>query len=219
MPIISYFKMPIQPTAVIFDYGNVLCAPQLPSDLKAMADILDMADDPFRPIYWRYRLPYDEAQLDADSYWNQVASDCGRTVNAEQIRELTAIDVKSWCRPNRVMVQWARQLRQAGMRTAVLSNMPMDLRVYLTSAVEWLPQFDHMTFSCDVQLVKPKPEIYEHCLSGVGVAASDALFLDDRPENVAEARRLGIHTIEFTTPAEAIAAMDGQYSLPVPIEC
>jgi FMN phosphatase YigB (HAD superfamily) len=97
--------------------------------------------------------------------------------------------------------------------------MPLDLRVYLTSAVEWLPEFDHMTFSCDVRLVKPKPAIYEHCLHGVGVGASEALFFDDRPENVEAARRLGIHAIEFTTPEEAIAAIDGQYILPVPIAC
>jgi FMN phosphatase YigB (HAD superfamily) len=51
------------------------------------------------------------------------------------------------------------------------------------------------------------------------VGASEALFFDDRPENVEAARRLGIHAIEFTTPEEAIAAIDGQYILPVPIAC
>jgi putative hydrolase of the HAD superfamily len=211
--------MAFQPTAVIFDYGNVLCAPQPPSDLQEMARIFDMPEDVYLPIYWRYRLPYDEARMDATSYWNQVASDCERTVTEEQIRQLTGIDVRSWSHPNPVMVEWARELRQAGVRTAVLSNMPMDLRVYLTDVVRWLPEFDHMTFSCDVRLVKPKTEIYEHCLNGLGVRASEALFLDDRPENIAEARRLGIHTIEFTTPEAAIAAMDGQFTLPVPIAC
>lgn len=211
--------MAIQPTTVIFDYGNVLCAPQPRADLLAMADIFEMAEDPFLPIYWRYRLPYDEARLDANSYWNQVASDCQRSVNDEQIRQLTEIDVKSWCHPSRVMVEWAHELRQAGVRTAVLSNMPMDIRVYLTDVAGWLPKFDHMTFSCDVRMVKPKPAIYEHCLHALGVAGSEALFLDDRPENIAAAQRLGIHSILFTTPKEAIAAMDGQYSLPVPILC
>ena len=211
--------MAIQPTAVIFDYGNVLCAPQPHSDLREMARIFDMHENVYLPIYWRYRLPYDEARMDANSYWNQVASDSERTVTAEQIRELTAIDVRSWSHPSPVMVEWARELRQAGVRTAVLSNMPMDLRVYLTDVARWLPEFDHMTFSCDVRLVKPKTEIYQHCLNGLGVPASEALFLDDRPENIAEARRLGLHTIEFTTPEAAIAAMDGQFTLPVPIAC
>jgi putative hydrolase of the HAD superfamily len=97
--------------------------------------------------------------------------------------------------------------------------MPMDIRVYLTDVAGWLPKFDHMTFSCDVRMVKPKPAIYEHCLHALGVAGSEALFLDDRPENIAAAQRLGIHSILFTTPKEAIAAMDGQYSPPVPILC
>ena len=184
-----------------------------------MAKVLDMPEDTFLPIYWRYRLPYDEARLNADSYWNQVASDCKRAVNAEQIHALTQHDVESWSHPSPVMVAWARQLRPAGMRTAVLSNMPLDIRVYLTDVARWLPEFDHMTFSCDVRLVKPKPEIYELCLNGLGLTASEVLFLDDRPENIEAARRLGMHAIEFTTPEEAMAAIDGQYILPLPIAC
>jgi hypothetical protein len=48
--------MAFQPTAVIFDYGNVLCAPQPHSDLQEMARIFNMPEDAYLPIYWRYRL-------------------------------------------------------------------------------------------------------------------------------------------------------------------
>ncbi len=209
--------MAIQPAAVIFDYGNVLCGPQHPGEMQAMAEILAVPDEIFHPTYWRYRMPYDETIMDAQAYWQQVASDCKRSVTPEQVLQLSAIDGESWSHPNPVMVEWARELRRAGMRTAVLSNMPLEVRVYLTDVARWLPEFDHLTFSCDVKMVKPNADIYEHSLKGVGVPASEALFLDDRPENIAAAQKLGIHTIEFTTPEAAMAEIAGKYLLPVPI--
>jgi HAD superfamily hydrolase (TIGR01509 family) len=54
-----------------------------------------------------------------------------------------------------------------------------------------------VTFSGDVLLIKPEPAIYEHMLRGLGVTASEAMFLDDREVNVEAARALGINAIRF----------------------
>jgi len=61
----------------------------------------------------------------------------------------------------------------------------------------WLKNFDWVTFSAEVRLIKPEPAIYEHTLRGLGVRPSDALFLDDREINVQAARALGINAIRF----------------------
>ena len=54
-----------------------------------------------------------------------------------------------------------------------------------------------------------------HCLSGLGVKASEAVFLDDRPENVDAAKKLGIHAILFQTPEGAAADLAAGYGLTV----
>jgi putative hydrolase of the HAD superfamily len=187
----------IQPKAVIFDYGNVLCEAQKPSDIQAMANVLDLARASFEDAYWRFRVAYDEAQLDPISYWRAVAESADRTVTSEQVESLRKIDIESWIHPNPAMVDWAKNLRQRGMKTAVLSNMPVDLREYLAGPHSWLPEFDHMTFSCDVRSSKPDAAIYQHCLEGLGVVASEALFLDDREPNVTAARDLGMRAVLF----------------------
>ena len=51
--------------------------------------------------------------------------------------------------------------------------------------------------SAEVSLVKPDAAIYEHSLRGVGVAASEALFVDDKEPNVQGARAVGIRAIRF----------------------
>lgn len=186
-----------RPKAVIFDYGNVLCQPQKDADIQAMADVLALDPARFQDAYWEFRIAYDEAQLAPVSYWLCVARAAHRAASSEQIETLRKIDIESWIHPNQTMVEWAKSLRGLGLRTAVLSNMPVDLRDYLLGPASWLPEFDHLTFSCDVHSSKPDAPIYEHCLSGLGVAAPDTLFIDDREPNVTAARDLGMRAVVY----------------------
>ena len=58
--------------------------------------------------------------------------------------------------------------------------------------------FDVVVVSYEVGLAKPDPRIFELCLSRLGAQAGEALFVDDRAENVAAAERLGLRTLLFT---------------------
>ena len=201
----------IRPLAVIFDYGNVLCGPQDRAEVEAMAALLHLPVEQFHASYWKSRLDYDKAALDATAYWNGIA---GRRLTPAEIATLSEIDSESWTHPDPVMPLWARRLRAAGMRTALLSNMPVPVRDYVQRC-DWLPEFDQCTFSCDLRSAKPAREIYEHCLRGLGVAPSEALLLDDRPENARAAEDLGIHAVVFTTPIEAASMLHHRFDLPV----
>lgn len=200
----------IQPKAVILDYGNVLSGPQPPTDVERMAAILELAMARFRENYWRFRLAYDAATLTPTDYWNAVAA---RPLTETQLEGLTEIDAASWSHPARVVPEWARRVHEAGFQTALLSNIPRPVRDYLLTC-DWLPRFHHSTFSCDLGMTKPTPGIYQHSLDGLGVAAGDALFLDDRPENVRAAEQMGIHAVLFTTPDEVAAELERRFDIP-----
>jgi HAD superfamily hydrolase (TIGR01509 family) len=75
--------------------------------------------------------------------------------------------------------------------------MPHEMIAHVRQTFTWLDQFDHLTFSADVSLIKPDAAIYEHSLRGVGVAASEALFVDDKEHNVQGARAVGMQAIRF----------------------
>ena len=177
-----------------------------------MASILQMPIDAFQQEYWRHRLAYDQAALDMATYWNTVAQ---RPLSPAEIERLQDIDSESWSHPNPPMPEWARQVREAGFRTALLSNMPAPVRDYIIQC-PWLPPFDHTTFSCDLHQTKPSREIYLHALAGLGVAPSDALLLDDRTENIRAAEALGIHSVLFTTPEALAAELDRRFAPPFP---
>lgn len=195
--------------AIIFDYGNVLSEPQDPGAVVEMATMLGAGRAPFEEAYWRFRLAYDEGQFAPESYWRMVADAVARPLVPERVPALNSQDILGWLRPNLRMVECVERVRQAGCKTALLSNMPYPLCDYLRGPQSWLPAFDHLTFSCEVRSSKPGAAIYEHCLEGLGVAAAEALFLDDREPNVEGARALGMQAIEFTNAARAIREIEG----------
>src|SRR5438876_11872877 len=117
--------MPSEIKAIIFDYGNVLCEPQPPEDVAAMAAELEQTIEEFGPIYWRDRAAYDRADMDAGEYWARVA---GRHLASDQIAKLTDLDNKSWTHPHPGTIQWVETMRRHGLRTALLSNLPAPLR-------------------------------------------------------------------------------------------
>ncbi|MGB6943323.1 MAG: HAD family phosphatase [Bryobacteraceae bacterium] len=206
--------MRISPSVVIFDYGNVLCQSQPASDAEAMAAILDVPLPRFTELYWQFRIEYDAAALAPAAYWNIVAQTASRTLTADQTSELIEIDSRSWSHPAPVMPQWARDIRAAGLRTAILSNMPAPVRDYVLRC-PWLPEFDARVFSCDLGVCKPEAEMYRECLLALAVHPSEVLFLDDREANVRAAEALGLHAILFTDAFSAAQQIDRRFSLPV----
>jgi len=204
----------IQLKAVIFDYGKVLCRPQTTEDMAAMGRVLGLETGEMHRLYWPAREVFDRGDLDPEAYWNSVATQAGRGLTPEEIQELIHLDNESWSRTDPVMLRWANKLRESGIRIGLLSNMPVTLRRHLGETARWLDGFDHLTFSCDVRMIKPEPGIYGDCLKGLGVAAGEALFLDDRLPNVEAARQVGLHSLVFDSPGQARAQMDGCYALP-----
>lgn len=206
----------IQVRAVVFDYGNVLCHPQQPSDVEGMAAICGLPAARFQELYWKFRMAYDRADLNDDTYWNSVARDAGIILTGAQIEELIPLDAKSWSRRNDASLQWVEQLHRAGLRLAILSNMPFGISRYLIANCEWFSFFQHLIFSCDVGRVKPEPEIYNTCLEKLEVAPAEALFLDDIARNIDGAARVGIHSVLFDSFENTIARVNEGFDLSVP---
>jgi putative hydrolase of the HAD superfamily len=202
------------PSAVIFDYGNVLSQSQPIADTQAMAGILDLTLERFTDLYWQFRVPYDSGTLAPTEYWNTVAETAARAITAGQADALIEIDSRSWSHPDPVTPQWARRFRDAGLRTAILSNMPAPVRDYVLGC-SWLPEFDARVFSCEGGVCKPEPEIYRECLNKLEAKPSEVLFLDDRESNIRAARALGLHAVLFTDVSTAAREIERSFSLPV----
>lgn len=182
---------------IIFDYGGVLVAHQSDEDVARMAKVMGISQDTLTELYWTSRVEYDRDTVSGAEYWLDIAQQCGKSITPSQIEELIELDNQSWMQFDEAMWQWIEQLRGAGKRVAMLSNMPRDLGEALKATTDRLQIFDAVTLSYEVRSVKPEPAIYEQCLESLGLPASETLFLDDRISNVQGAEMLGIESIQF----------------------
>ncbi len=183
--------------AVIFDYGEVLCHRPKAEEIARLAGFFNIRVDQLPALWERNRGPYDRGDLAPEVYWSALAKDAGVELAPEQLAEIHRLDMEMWSNINSSMVEWANQLRSSGMRVGLLSNMHPGMVAHCRKHFSWLKEFDFVTFSGEVRLIKPDPAIYEHTLRGLGVTASEALFLDDREVNIQAAQALGINALRF----------------------
>jgi putative hydrolase of the HAD superfamily len=197
--------------AVILDYGEVLCHRPSEGEFQRLGKVFGAEGDSFLALWDKNRGAFDRGDMTAEAYWTALAEDAGAEVDREQMEQVYKWDVEMWGNVNASMVRWLEELSRGGIKTALLSNIPPAMIAYLRENFEWLDLFDFKTFSAEVRLIKPDPAIYEHTLRGLGVAAAETLFVDDRDINVRAALGLGIQALRFQSVAQLrreLAAME-----------
>ena len=183
--------------AVIFDYGEVLCNQDRAAHQRLIA-LTGLDRDAFEHLYWRDRRDYDLGHLDGPAYWAKFARDAGRTFTPTQISDLIATDVLMWITLNPPMLDWAASLQDAGFFTAILSNMVPEVLRTMLQEFAWLATFNQLTWSCELGIAKPDPAIYAFTCDRLGVRPDEALFLDDKLENIRGAEAFGLQALQFS---------------------
>ncbi len=184
--------------AVLFDYGMVLSGPPDPTARRDMERVLGVDEETFQAAYWKHRDSYDRGVLGGLHYWEQVARELHKSLDAAQLNTLIEADTDLWTQPNHVMIEWAASLQRAGIKTGILSNIGDAMEAGIRARFPWLEEFSHHTFSHRLGLAKPDPAIYRHAAEGLEVAAGEILFIDDREENIVAARAAGMVAVQYT---------------------
>jgi putative hydrolase of the HAD superfamily len=208
--------MPQPVTTVIFDYGGVLSLPADRDSLRVLADRCGLPRERFVIEYMRERLAYDRADVTLGEYWSRILGLAGRRGDPGLLEQLNRGDFQIWSRIDERVLRWSRRLRDRGLRTAVLSNMPQPLLDLMQAdpSFAWLDEFTARVFSCEERLVKPEPGIYQVLLDRIGEPAGSCVFLDDSERNLEGARAVGIKAIHFSSPDKASRMLSG-LGLPV----
>jgi putative hydrolase of the HAD superfamily len=109
--------------------------------------------------------------------------------------------------PDEELLAWAADL-STRVRVGIISNSADGARREEEHRYGLSSIFEHIVYSHEVGLAKPDSRIYALACDRVGVAPHEAVFIDDRPENVAAAREFGMHAIHHTETAETIRAVE-----------
>ena len=109
-------------------------------------------------------------------------------------------------------VSTLRELRDRGIRTAIVSNCDHSTRPAV-EALGLVEEVDATILSFEVGAAKPDPRIYAAALQALDVAAADAIFVDDQArycEGAIDAGMRGVLVLrDDATPAEGVSDPGG----------
>ena len=134
----------------------------------------------------------------------KVGADCGITISDEEAERLIDYDNIQWTNENPEMLALARDLRAAGYKTAILSNMERRMLAAMRQKLKWLDEFDVQMYSCEVGAVKPEAAIYLECCRRLGCEPPEALFLDDKKVNTEGAKKAGMRSYIYQSKADPV---------------
>jgi|SRR6516162_8381008 len=194
--------------AIIFDYGRVLSCSPGREELLRLAEISGVSEPSFFELYSNTRDDYDRGHVDYRQHWQRFAEVAGVEITADAVGRMVTIEAEIWTRINPGSLDLAREIKSCGLKTAILSNMPSDLLAILLTKFDWLDEFDVLTWSCEMGVIKPDEEIYRACLDALGCEPARSLFFDDRPRNVDGARRVGMDAHVFKSAEQARAIVE-----------
>jgi putative hydrolase of the HAD superfamily len=194
--------------AVIFDYGRVLSTSPSHEELAALATLSGVSESAFFELYSNTRDHYDRGHSDYKQHWHRFAEVAEVRIPSETVERIVAMESKIWTQVNTEALNLALEIKARGVKIAILSNMPFDLLEELRRKCDWLDEFDVLTWSCELGVIKPDVEIYHACLTALDCEPSRSLFFDDRPRNVEGAKQIGIDAHVFESVAQARAIVE-----------
>lgn len=102
----------------------------------------------------------------------------------------------------RESIEVLEELRGRGYPLYALTNWSAETFPAARERYGFLDWFDHIVVSGELGLIKPDREIYEELVRRTGLDPATTVFVDDRPENVEAAEKLGFTGILFEEPGE-----------------
>lgn len=202
--------------AVIFDLGGVVMGSPLHAIAAYERELGIPAGSVNRLVVARgpegawSRL--ERGELDLEAFYPRFDAECAEAGHPLSARAMMQ-RIAEAAQPRPAMLAAVRAIRARGLRTSALTN---NWQGDGTRERDWLGAlFDVVVESAVEGVRKPDPRIYERTLARLGVAAPEAVFLDDIGRNLKPARALGMQTIKVDEPETALAALSTLLGFPL----
>ena len=189
--------------AVIFDWGGVMVDDPAPGYVRYCAKALGVDEASFQRAYQLFGDDFQTNNVTEQQFWQNMTEYLNVPMPKQE--SLWGDAFKAIYREKPEMFKLAATLRQNGCKTALLSNTEMPVVGFYDSFK--YDMFDVVVFSCIEGVRKPDRRIYEIVLQKLGTAADRTIFVDDRPDFIEGAEKVGLKTITFTSPPEIIAPL------------
>ena len=179
--------------AVIFDWGGVLVDSPTAGIMEYCADSLNVDKEKLKKTVLKFKISFQKGDISEKELWAKVCNELGID---EPVSLLWGKAVKKVFSDKKEVWAIVNDLKKKGYKTGFLSNTEVPTMNYFFDN-NYDTNFDAVVFSCAEGIVKPGEKIYELALKKLKVSPEEAVFIDDRPENIEGANKLKINGILF----------------------
>ena len=197
------------PKGIFFDLGDVLFtwSPNTTTSLPAetIRNVISSA-------IW---MEFETGRIKQDACYYQVAQHL--SISALEVAEAFS-QARNSLQPNNAMLSFIHELKEASqgaVKVYAMSNISKeDYAVLSTKMADW-SVFNRVFTSGHAGMRKPDLSFYHHVLEETQLAPEEAIFIDDRMENVLAARSLGIESIVFDHNSTVTCTLSSIFDDPV----
>jgi len=179
-------------TTIIFDVGGVLVKGDSKDFFEKTAEYLDVE----KPDMEKKKEVWNDMQRGKISLQEAIKRILETTISNEEMEEIVDIWGENW-KLDEDMVEFAKNLKK-NYRLFILSNVDREsIEKFKDLHLKSLNFVEEKFHSWKLGMIKPDREIYEYVLEKIGAKPEECVFIDDRPENIEGAEKVGIHGIVF----------------------
>jgi len=192
---------------VFFDIGGVLGSNGWDREQRrAASERFGLDEDDFQYRHEETVGAFESGDLSLDEYLDVTVFWTARGFAREEFtRFMFGLSV-----PFPASIAIVRRLQAAdGVRMATLNNESRELNEYRIRHFGLCELFDVFFSSCWLGVRKPTRAIYERALGMTQTDPHRTLFVDDREQNLAPARALGMQTIHYREAKQLASELRG----------
>jgi len=185
--------------ACLVDVYDTILRSMFVERITALAESLGVSVEDWLAELEKTRLDRDRGKLTTAAAYDQALRGLGIEPAPGLVDDLAQRDVEFTRAHTRLFddtVPFFEWLRSEGILIALVSNCA-DTTRGLLEYLGMIPLVDAVVLSCEVGSAKPSPEIYVTALADLGVAAADAVFIDDQPTYCMGAEAVGVRPIQI----------------------
>jgi putative hydrolase of the HAD superfamily len=106
--------------------------------------------------------------------------------------------------PQRQLTRLAKQLRDEGVKTGILSNV-FPAAAWAVRLIGGYRGFNPVILSYKVKSAKPDATIYQIAIKQLNLPSNEVLFIDNRLENIQAAKRVGMQTVHARETRQVVS--------------
>jgi putative hydrolase of the HAD superfamily len=182
--------------AVVFDFGNVICAFDNDVFLRKLLPHTDMSFEDLKEGIFGSDLHrrYESGLVSSGEFRREAARKCRLSTSREEFLDAYT-DIFT---PIPATIGLIRSLN-GRYRIGLLSNTNEWHFEHYIKKVEIFPLFDSVTLSFDVKEMKPSEGIYRDALAKLQAGPEESVYIDDIEAYAEGARRVGMKGIRYVS--------------------